>query len=55
MPTVAQDYTRPHAGHSGRSGFGRTNVFTFTKQPHLSYGLRLTTIETIGSPLPLTA
>ncbi len=52
---VAQDYTRPHAGYWGGSGFGRTNVFTFTKTAHLSYGLRLTTIETIGSPLPLTA
>src|SRR5208283_1047252 len=52
---VAQDYRRPHAGYWGDSGLGRTDVFTFTKTANLSYGLRLTTIETIGSPLALTA
>jgi hypothetical protein len=55
LMNVAKDYNRPHAGHWGAAGLDRTHQFTFTPTADLAYGLRLSMIAHVASPLPLSA
>jgi len=55
LMNVAEDYNRPHRGHWGASGMDRTHQLTFTPTADLPYGLRLSTIAHLASPLPLSA
>ena len=52
---VAQDYNRPHVGNWGASGLDRTHQLTFTPTAELSYGVKLSMIAHLASPLPLSA
>ncbi len=52
---VAEDYNRPHRGYWGDSGMDRTHQFSFTPTANLAYGLRVSMIAQVASPLPLTA
>ena len=55
LMNVAEDYNRPHRGHWGASGMDRRHQFTLIPTADLAYGLRLSTILHLGSPLPLSA
>ncbi len=55
LMNVAEDYNRPHLGHWGDSGLDRTHQFTLTPTWDLQYGLRLSMITHLASPLPLSA
>jgi hypothetical protein len=52
---VAQDYNRPHVGNWGASGLDRTHQLTFTPTAELSYGVKVSMIAHLASPLPLSA
>jgi hypothetical protein len=52
---AAADYNRPHLGHWGDSGLDRTHQFTFTPTAELSYGVKVSMIAHVASPLPLSA
>jgi len=52
--SVAEDYNRPR-GYWGDSGMDRTHQFSFTPTANLAYGLRVSMIAQVASPLPLTA
>ncbi len=52
---VAEDYNRPHVGFWGASGLDRTHQFTFTPTAELSYGIKVSMIAHVASPLPLSA
>jgi hypothetical protein len=52
---VAEDYNRPHLGYWGASGMDRTHQFTFTPTAELSYGVKVSMIAHVASPLPLSA
>ena len=52
---VAEDYNRPHLGHWGDSGLDRTHQFNLTPTWDMQYGLRLSMITHLASPLPLSA
>jgi hypothetical protein len=55
LMNVAEDYNRPHLGHWGDSGLDRTHQFNLTPTWDLQYGLRLSMITHLASPLPLSA
>jgi hypothetical protein len=52
---VAEDYNRPHLGYWGSSGMDRTHQLSVTPTLDLAYGLRLSMIAHLASPLPLSA
>jgi len=52
---VAEDYNRPHLGYWGASGMDRTHQFTFMPTAELSYGVKVSMIAHVASPLPLSA
>jgi hypothetical protein len=51
---VAEDYNRPHLGNWGDSGLDRTHQLSFTPTADLPYGLRLSMVAQLASPLPLS-
>jgi hypothetical protein len=55
LMNLAEDYNRPHLGHWGDSGLDRTHQFSLTPTWDLQYGLRLSMIAHVASPLPLSA
>ena len=52
--TPAVDYNRPHLGHFHSSGLDRTHQIVFTPTIETPYGLRISTIFLMASPLPIT-
>jgi hypothetical protein len=52
---AAENYDRPHRGYWGDSGLGRSSQITLNPTLDLQYGLRLSWITQLASPLPLTA
>ncbi len=51
---VAEDYLRPHLGHFGSSGLGRTHQIVISPTVEMPHGPRLSIITLLGSPLPLS-
>jgi hypothetical protein len=54
LMNVAEDYNRPHLGNWGDSGLDRTHQLSFTPTADLPYGLRLSMVAQLASPLPLS-
>jgi len=52
---VAEDYNHPRAGYWGASGLDRTHQFTFNPTAELAYGIKVSMIARVASPLPLSA
>jgi hypothetical protein len=52
---VAEDYNHPRAGYWGASGLDRTHQLIFTPTAELAYGIKVSMIAHVASPLPLSA
>jgi hypothetical protein len=55
LMNVAENYNSPHRGYWGDSGLDRTHQFNLTPTWDLQYGLRLSMVTQLASPLPLSA
>jgi hypothetical protein len=51
---VAEDYNRPHVRNWGASGLDRTHQLTFMPTAELAYGVKVSMIAHLASPLPLS-